>query len=74
MKTTLRSIQKMLRLLSANVVEGASVVRLKMESTHAYKVKHQNGPATVFLETAGARFVAAAGTSADVERLTRVRE
>jgi len=34
-RTTLRTIQKMLRLSSANVAEGALVVRLEMESTHA---------------------------------------
>jgi hypothetical protein len=37
MKTSLRTIQKTLRLSSANVVEGALVLRLKMESTHALR-------------------------------------
>jgi hypothetical protein len=35
MKTTVMTIQKMLRLSSVNVAEGALVVRLKMESAHA---------------------------------------
>jgi hypothetical protein len=34
-KTSPKKIQKMLRLSSANVVEGVLVLRLKMESTHA---------------------------------------
>ena len=66
--------QKMSKLSSVNAAERTLILRLKMELMRAQRRSNETGPAAEYLEIAEARFVAASGRSADVERLAPLRE